>query len=179
MKLVHFFLLALLLIIHSPENTEISAQGRPLQTMETNQAFAQLPTFFEANVGQADSSFEFIARCDNHTLYLRGGEAIFALHSSGQGDENNETHSLPLQLSLVNGNRTPVVTGEGQLPGKSNYLIGDDPETWHVNVPHYGQVRYEDVYNGIDVVYHINSQHLQYDLGVATLGFELMQPHQA
>ena len=38
-----------------------------------------------------------------------------------------------------------------ELPGKSNYLIGNDPSAWHVGVANYARVRVEGVYEGIDV----------------------------
>jgi hypothetical protein len=51
--------------------------------------------------------------------------------------------------------------------GSSNYFAGKDPDNWVTNVPHYGRVRYEDVYPGIDLVYYGNRHRLEYDFVVA------------
>ena len=53
------------------------------------------------------------------------------------------------------------------MPGKSNYLIGNDPAKWHRNVPQFAQVRYDNVYPGIDLVYYGNQGRVEYDFKVA------------
>ena len=72
------------------------------------------------------------------------------------------------------------MTGTDELPSKSHYLIGNDPRGWQTDVPHYGKVRYENVYPGVDVVYYGRHGQLEYDIIVAagadprgiTLAFE-------
>ena len=62
---------------------------------------------------------------------------------------------------------TPRVTGLDELPGKSNYFLGNNPENWQTNVPNYARVKYEQVYPGIDMVYYGNQQDLEYDFVVS------------
>ncbi|MGH9432442.1 MAG: SBBP repeat-containing protein, partial [Terriglobia bacterium] len=50
--------------------------------------------------------------------------------------------------------------------GKSNYFIGNDPKNWHTNVPNYAEVRYRNVYPGVDLVYYGNQGRLEYDFVV-------------
>jgi hypothetical protein len=45
-----------------------------------------------------------------------------------------------------------------------NYFIGNDRSKWRTNIPTYQQVRYQNVYPGIDLVYHGNHRRLEYDL---------------
>jgi len=59
------------------------------------------------------------------------------------------------------------VAGADQLPGKSNYLIGNDPAKWHRDIPQFSRVRYQGVYPGVDVVYYGNQGQLEYDFEVA------------
>ncbi|MDQ6937760.1 MAG: SBBP repeat-containing protein, partial [Actinomycetota bacterium] len=54
-----------------------------------------------------------------------------------------------------------------QLPGVTNYMVGADRSRWHLGIPTFGQVRYQGVYPGIDMVYHGNQSELEYDLVVA------------
>ena len=49
----------------------------------------------------------------------------------------------------------------------SNYLIGSDPSQWHTDIANYGQVEYQNVYAGIDLVYYGNQRQLEYDFIVA------------
>jgi uncharacterized repeat protein (TIGR01451 family) len=73
-----------------------------------------------------------------------------------------------MRLQLIGSNTKAEVTGVDPLPGKSNYLTGSDPATWHTDVPTYAKVRYSDVYPGIDLVYYGNQEgRLEHDFVVA------------
>ncbi len=70
-------------------------------------------------------------------------------------------------MRLVGGNAKGHVVGLDELPGHSNYFIGNDPKKWRSNVPSYRQVKFEGVYPGIDLVYYGNHRQLEYDFVVA------------
>jgi hypothetical protein len=70
-------------------------------------------------------------------------------------------------MKLVGANAHAQVTALDELPGKSNYFLGDNPAKWHTHVPNYGKVRYERVYPGIDLVYYGHQRQLEYDFVVA------------
>ena len=59
-------------------------------------------------------------------------------------------------------NDDPAASGENLLEGKSNYLIGSE-EQWRRDVANYGAVRYDEVYDGIDLRYYGNQRQLEYD----------------
>ena len=42
------------------------------------------------------------------------------------------------------------------LPGKSNYIIGNDPSKWHSGIPQFAGVHYASVYPGIDLIFYGN-----------------------
>ena len=56
----------------------------------------------------------------------------------------------------MGGNAKGRVVGLDELPGSSNYFIGNDPKKWRTNVPSYARVKYEGVYPGVDLVYYGN-----------------------
>src|SRR5262249_53676405 len=62
------------------------------------------------------------------------------------------------------------VTGTDELPGKSNYFVGNDPKEWRSNVATYTKVKYESIYPGIDLIYYGSQQRLEYDFVVAPGG---------
>jgi hypothetical protein len=72
-----------------------------------------------------------------------------------------------LRLGLVGGDPTAPAMGLDPLITKSNYLMGSDPRGWITNVPNFGKVEYQDVYPGIDLLYHGNQGQLEYDFAVA------------
>jgi Beta-propeller repeat len=71
-----------------------------------------------------------------------------------------------ITMRLVGANRNAQIEGVDRLPGISNYFIGNDPKSWHTNIPHFAKVRYRDVYPGIDLVYYGSGRSLEYDLVV-------------
>jgi hypothetical protein len=54
-----------------------------------------------------------------------------------------------------------------ELPGRSNYLFGNDPAKWRTGVPRFARIRYQSVYAGIDLVWYGNDRRLEYDFVVA------------
>jgi hypothetical protein len=143
------------------------------------QSYGKLPLTFEANQGQTDARVKFLSRGSGYTLFLTGDEAVFSLRGSEArpsastvGDRLNTKAVVTktgavLQMKLRNANRAAKVTSTDQLPGRSNYFIGNDPKKWRSNVPTYAKVKYEEIYSGIDLVYYGNQRQLEYDFVVA------------
>ncbi|HEY6352370.1 MAG TPA: SBBP repeat-containing protein [Candidatus Angelobacter sp.] len=69
-------------------------------------------------------------------------------------------------MRLLGANRHAGVSGVDTLPGKSNYFIGNDPDRWRTNVVNYAKVQYENIYDGVDLVYYGNRRQLEYDFVV-------------
>ena len=72
-----------------------------------------------------------------------------------------------LRLRIVGANRASRVTALDELPGKSNYLLGNDPKKWRPDVPTYARVKYEGIYPGIDLIFYSNQRQLEYDFVVS------------
>src|SRR5581483_3388127 len=71
-----------------------------------------------------------------------------------------------IKINMIAANPAPKATGEDLQAGKVNYFIGKDPSKWQRNVPLYRQVRYENIYPGIDVVYYGNQSRVEHDFVV-------------
>jgi hypothetical protein len=72
-----------------------------------------------------------------------------------------------LRLKLVGANLKAGIAALDELPGRSNYFLGNDPKKWRTNVPNYAKVKYQSVYPGVDLVYYGNQRQLEYDFVVA------------
>src|SRR5437016_11123222 len=70
-------------------------------------------------------------------------------------------------MRLVGANPAPEVAGVGELPGKSNYFLGNDPTKWRTNVSTYAKVEYREVYPGVNLVYYGNQRQLEHDFVVS------------
>lgn len=118
-------------------------------------AYGKLPLAFERNEGQVSSQVEFLSRGRDATLFLTGTEAVLQLR--------HESSNAVLRMRLAGGNRKAKIAGEHLLQGKVNYLIGNDRKNWRTGVPTYRQVRYDEVWPGIDLVWHGTRSALEYD----------------
>jgi len=143
-----------------------------------SQTYGKLPLGFEANVGQADPHVKFLSRGNGYALFLTSTEAVLQLPTgdsrssserAGGADRQPKSarHYSTLRMKLIGANPKPQIKGLDQLPGKSNYFIGNNPTQWHSDVPNYGKIRYENVYSGVDLVYYGNQRQLEYDFVVA------------
>ncbi len=154
-------------------------------------ALARLPMAFEENAGQFDSAVKFVARGSSYTLWLTqsSGQWLGVSGPKGRGQKNSgrglgvrgpweETTrrrgitrrpSIVTSLvrwKLVGANRAAKVVGADELAGKANYFWGKEAKRWRRDVPTYGEVRYENVYPGIDLVYYGRGGRLEYDFVV-------------
>jgi beta-propeller repeat-containing protein/HYDIN/CFA65/VesB family protein len=158
------------------------SQVPPEVRAQVAETYGKLPLSFEANRGQSDKEVKFLSRGHGYTLFLTRDEAVLSLRQSGikVADKHalsmspdafrqnrGEEKSAVLRMKLVGANLSAVVSGSGEQEGKSNYFIGNDPSQWQTNVSNYSQVRYEDAYPGVDLVYYGNQQQLEYDFVVA------------
>jgi len=169
---------------------------KPAAKARLVETYGKLPLRFEANGGQTDGQVKFLSRGRGYSLFLTENEAVLALRRPSEGaaptvgrnfevqglllnpgdlvggreSRNPRPVSMPpsaVHMKLVGANRKAPVAGLGELPGKSNYFVGNDPKKWRTNVSTYAQVRYKDVYPGVDLVYHGNQGQLEYDFVVA------------
>ena len=164
-----------------------SRTAGPGVAADANAAYGRLPMAFAANEGKTDEGVRFHARGDGYSLLLTRTEAVLTLRvtaprlhgRSPAGETPNvgvdrhardvaaPTVAAQVRMSLVGSDRDVRVTGEHRLPGTVNYLVGRDPSKWRSNVATFEQVRYDDVYPGIDLVFYGNQRQLEYDFVVS------------
>jgi hypothetical protein len=149
-----------------------AASGVPTRTEASSSAvqwasYARLPLSFELNQGQTDPRVKFLARGAGYTLFLASDEAVLTLQPSATAVAGKGEKPAVVRLKLVGAEGSARVSGERELAGRSNYFVGNDPQRWHTNIPTYGQVRYREVYRGIDLVYYGRQGELEYDFVVA------------
>jgi hypothetical protein len=158
---------------------DLAAQGRLLQS------YGNLPLSFEPNHGQTDAQVEFLSRGAGYTLFLTSREAVLTLSQVTSDWRRLETRRDPavvgrhsserlrlfavgvLRMRLIGAKQYAPITGVDELPGKSNYFVGNDPIKWRTQIPTYARVKCAAVYPGVDLVYHGNRGQLEYDFVVA------------
>jgi hypothetical protein len=166
--------------LHSPLRLEhleercllaTSLTGNGLGAEQLPAAYGQLPLSFEANQGQTAAPVNYLARGSGYALFLTPGAAALSLQKPAAANLGPGAAPAPegdvLRMQLVGASATPQVVGLDQLPGTTNYFIGNDPSQWHTNVPSFARVAYQGLYPGVDLVYYGNQRQLEYDFVVA------------
>ena len=141
----------------------------PKERSEIARAYGRLPLSFEANLGQVDQRVRFIARGINYGLFLTANEAVLTLRAPASGEQQSRSSKDydVLRMRLLGANLKTRISGLDELPGKTNYFIGNNTRKWRKGIPSFGKVSYQNIYPGIDLIYYGNQQQLEYDFVVA------------
>ncbi len=133
-------------------------------------AYGQLPLSFAVERERA------VTRGAGYSVALTGQTAVVQLRQPvaqevvSQTDVLNtlaEARVAQVRMQLLNARTVTQATPLAPLPGRVNYFLGNDPQAWRTAVPTYAQVKYEDVYPGVDLLWYGNQRQLEYDFLVA------------
>src|SRR4030095_7049674 len=131
------------------------------------ETYGKLPLSFEPNEGQTDPKVKFLTRSNGHALFLTSNEVLLLYQNVRKAKHDSSDVSV-MRMRLEDANTNPHITGLSELPGKSNYFIGNDPRQWRTDIPTYARVKYEAIYPGVDLVYYgTQGRQLEYDFMVA------------
>ena len=132
-----------------------------------------LPNVFEANQGQVrDSRVKFISRGKDYRVLLTLQDVAFVLEKKApkhkRGDAscpagNSPTDEFKIVFAGAKQRADIAVEGEGELLARSNYFRGKDPANWYTGIRNFTKVKYAELYEGIDLVFHHERGTLEYD----------------
>lgn len=108
---------------------------------------------FEPNRGQIPDAADYLAHVGSRTVLLQGGSLVVAAEAGS-----------PLRFQLLGANPDTAAAALDRQGGLSHYLTSRANTT---SVPHFGKVRYQQVYAGVDLVYYFNGEELEHDFVVA------------
>ncbi len=130
---------------------------------------------FEENLGQFGKAGDYLVEGPGYNFRAAINPIIdlyrFKDNSSSVDNSNSENDNegsarhggqtinlARLQLKYVGANADTVPHGLNPVDGVSNYLVGENRDNWYHGIKRYENVRYSDLYPGIDAVYRINDK---------------------
>ena len=117
------------------------------------------PLAFQPNRGQWHSSASFGVHAPGYSAFFQAADVTYRLQS---GDRQAEV-KIHWSGSLA---KRDIVAVD-QLPGVSNYYVGNDSSRWISGLPTYRRLRINQLYPGIDLIYYGTGRQMEYDLEVA------------
>src|SRR4030095_13651229 len=129
--------------------------------MTVSENYGKLPLSFEPNMGQSAKAVKFLSRGNGYTVFLTATEAVFSLRRDHRS--SNAASRARLRMKLTGANEAASVEGQQPLPGKVNYMIGNDRNAWHTGIPTFRHVLYSNTRPGVDMVWYGTQNHLEYD----------------
>jgi Abnormal spindle-like microcephaly-assoc'd, ASPM-SPD-2-Hydin/Beta-propeller repeat len=139
--------------------------------------YGMLPLSFEANHGQSAEPVRYLAHGPGYNLFLTANGAVLDLQGPGAGSQKPEAgrqrseikgaRDSVLWMRLIGANPSAAITGVEELPSKSNYFIGNDPKNWRTDIPNYAEVKYTEIYSGVDMVFYGRQGQLEFDFVLA------------
>src|SRR5207245_821727 len=86
-------------------------------------------------------------------LYFTSGGVTMSLVGAGSVEDTRlGAHDL-VRMRFLGANQEACLQEEEPLPGKVNYLLGNDPSKWHTDLPTYKGIRYSSLYPGVSLTY--------------------------
>jgi len=144
-----------------------SEMPRDSEAALTTPELGKLPLSFEPNAGQSDPSVRYLVHAPGGLLFFTPSEVVLRLQEragesapsplvSEQRESTNHERSsrgATVRMSFVGANPGSNIVAGSLQPGKVNYLIGNDPSKWYIDLPTYANITYRELYPGIDLEY--------------------------
>ncbi len=134
--------------------------GRDARIREASQLLRALPLRFEPNRGQLPGSSEFVARGPGYVIGLEKSGSVLQLAGADSGP------TAKVRTRFLHATPGVRLAALDPLPGKTNYLTGNQPDRWVTELPACGKVAYQSVWPGIDLMFYGNGRQLEYDFVV-------------
>jgi gliding motility-associated-like protein len=136
---------------------------------------------FTPNEGQWDGPFQFKTNIPGGHIFFTPTQFVYnyfdlnqvnAAHEKKHDNKNvdisNEvinTHAF--KVSFINANTASVIKPINKIDAYANFILGNDESKWKGNVAQYSSLKYNNLYNGVDLVVKSASNSMEYDFVVA------------
>ena len=115
-----------------------------------------LPRAFEANKGQFDAHYSYIAHTPKTFFSFASDHVNVVLNT------RHKKSSHKLLMRFIGANKSPSILGLNLAAQKVNYLRGK-PSQWVQNVATFEKIQYEDIYPGIALQFYFKQSQMEFD----------------
>lgn len=153
---------------------QLNAQGQDAHAHATP---VRPPQRFVENKGQWPAHVRYRAEFGTASMFAEAdgitwsmlqadaGERVHdLLHADSKAQAAFRLHGHAWRMLFVDANGDPAVTSFDRSTTYLNYFLGNDPRKWAGHVGVFGEVLYEEVWNGVDLKLHSEKGAFKYDV---------------
>lgn len=102
---------------------------------------------------------------NSYSMHLteKGASDVFEQDGSLSRTDQQTMRDTLVAIFFIDANDV-IPVGRDPLPWYSHYFSGNDSSEWMTDVPNFGQIIYENLWDGIDLVYTLRDSGLKYDI---------------
>ena len=127
-----------------------------------------LKPWFEENSGQVSREVKYLQRGTGYTLFFTPQATTLEVLQGNPQSLADTFGARGAALRIVwEGAHPQNLQGEREQAGKINYLNISDPARNVIGVRTYGEIRYANLYPGINLVHYSNGEELEHDFHIA------------
>ena len=159
-----FIRLAVLLVAIPHSGTLSANAGQAIRDHASQLRYERTSLAFEPSTDGPGKQVTYSARGRGFDLVLSRQSAALSLSSPANSEYSGPSHLAPkIHVVFPNSRQKPGLVAENRMPGNDSYYVSRKSQNWQVGLPLFGQVRYPELYRGIDLVFHGNPDQLEYD----------------
>ncbi|MBN1227488.1 MAG: SBBP repeat-containing protein, partial [Deltaproteobacteria bacterium] len=169
-----FFMPLLSTTSFSALNSKTSATPSKLNAFRS---YEKQPLSFIENQGQVNNKVCYYSKGKNGGIYFTKDAIVYDLLSPLQEKGKNSSNLITGKqkacnrfsfiIKPVGANRDVRLYAKDKTSGRVNYLLGNNPERWHTNIPLYNSIIYRGLYKGIDLTIYGTNNQMEYDFIVS------------
>lgn len=155
MRGVHLSPTRLIFLFAAFASTPLWLQGEAAPRITSIQAFEHSSTMslgFEANDGRQGNGVKFVTRAAGYAAQFMDHQ--IALFPLPHRNLRLVSKTPPILVQFPGSNPAPGIRTLEPQDSRTNYFLGNDPQSWRREVVRYGLLMYENIYPGVNVACH-------------------------
>jgi len=155
------------------DRTGPESQSPEINQERLAQTLNKMSLTFVENQGQYDSDVKFSVKAGGQTIFFTPAEVVYSIIQvdkdseeapdglPGEAEKKEVTGGV-IRQKFISASSGLSIIGENELETKVNFFIGNDPDQWQSKVKTYKNISYQDLYDGVDLVFYGTGSSLLY-----------------
>ncbi|MBI2271777.1 MAG: PKD domain-containing protein, partial [Bacteroidetes bacterium] len=154
-------------ILNAQQNDHFTSEKKLDKSVYDNilSGISDIQARFMKNMGQWDGNITYSTYTSSSSVCFLKNGVSFCYKKEDYEDEKEAEKIMVYNAYFIGMNEKVSIAGTDKTESKINYVYSTDPSENILNVPQYNAIRYNELYNNIDIRYYkTDVNQLKYDL---------------